>query len=148
MSFVVIRACIVAFTTLTGLGEPRDLARIFSTPAISKTILTPPPAIMPVPGEAGFSKTLAAPNLPITWWKIVPSTNGIETIPFFATSVAFLIDSESSLALPNPTPTRPFLSPTATKALKLNRRPPLTTLATRLIWITPSFNSGSVVFCN
>jgi len=37
------------------------------------------------------------------------------------------------IGLPNPLPTWPFPSPTTTRALKLNRLPPLTTLATRLI---------------
>ena len=38
----------------------------------------------------------------------------------------------------SPTPTRPAPSPTTTSAVKLNRRPPLTTLATRLIETTRS----------
>src|SRR5919206_4155998 len=44
-------------------------------------------------------------------------------------------------ALPNPTPTRPCPSPTTTRALKLNLRPPLTTLATRRISTTLSWSS-------
>src|SRR5947208_11278189 len=44
--------------------------------------------------------------------------------------------SLTSLAFPVATPTRPCPSPTATSALNPKRRPPLTTLATRLIEIT------------
>src|SRR5947199_392932 len=51
------------------------------------------------------------------------------------------IASGTSFALPSPKPTRPLPSPTTTKALKLNRRPPFTTLATRLMWTTFSFSS-------
>src|SRR5438094_205762 len=51
------------------------------------------------------------------------------------------IASGTSFALPSPKPTRPLPSPTTTKALTLNRRPPFTTLATRLMWTTFSFSS-------
>src|SRR3954465_4784181 len=57
---------------------------------------------------------------------------------FFASSTPLRIASGTSPALPRPTPTWPAPSPTTTTALKLNRRPPLTTLATRLIWTTRS----------
>src|SRR4029079_8364878 len=58
------------------------------------------------------------------------------------------IESGTSPALPMPTPTRPLPSPTTTMLPKLNRRPPLTTLATRLICTTRSSNSGpSPSFC-
>src|SRR6202012_5308012 len=43
-----------------------------------------------------------------------------------------------SLALPYPTPPMPLASPTTTSAVKLKRRPPLTTLATRLMVTTRS----------
>src|SRR5690606_9927228 len=46
----------------------------------------------------------------------------------------------------DPAPTIPFPSPTTTKALKLNRLPPLTTLATRLMFTTFSISSGASVF--
>ena len=55
---------------------------------------------------------------------------------FLASSTAFLIASGTSLAFPVPTPTRPLRSPTTTNAAKRKRRPPLTTLVTRLIEIT------------
>src|SRR6476469_7202773 len=57
---------------------------------------------------------------------------------FLASSTPLRIASGTSPALPSPTPTWPAPSPTTTTALKLNRRPPLTTLATRLIWTTRS----------
>src|SRR5581483_10901214 len=49
--------------------------------------------------------------------------------------------SGTSFALPRPTPTRPFESPTTTSAEKLKRRPPFTTFATRLMWTTRSLSS-------
>src|SRR5690606_30146693 len=51
--------------------------------------------------------------------------------------------SGTSRALPWPKPTRPFWSPTTTSAAKPKRRPPLTTLATRLMWTSLSTNSLS-----
>src|SRR6478735_3123602 len=50
--------------------------------------------------------------------------------------------SGTSRALPYPIPTTPSSSPTATSAVKEKRRPPLTTLATRLISITRSWRSS------
>src|SRR6201989_1170969 len=49
--------------------------------------------------------------------------------------------SGTSLALPYQTPTTPFASPTTTSAVNEKRRPPLTTLATRLISTTRSWRS-------
>src|SRR5258708_6181764 len=51
--------------------------------------------------------------------------------------------SGTSRALPWPKPTRPFWSPTTTSAAKPKRRPPFTTLATRLMWTSLSTNSLS-----
>ena len=51
----------VAFATLRCVGEPKDLANISLTPAASSTCLAAPPAITPVPGAAGLSKTSDAP---------------------------------------------------------------------------------------
>ena len=53
------------------------------------------------------------------------------TIDFRAFSTPLRMASGTSFALPIPMPTCPFLSPTVTKALKLKRLPPFTTLATR-----------------
>src|SRR5260370_22679626 len=60
-----------------------------------------------------------------------------------AASVALGIASGTLGALPGPKPTRPFSSPTMTSAANPNRRPPFTTLATRLMWTSLSVNSLS-----
>src|SRR5215207_6005792 len=57
---------------------------------------------------------------------------------FLASSTPLRMASGTSPALPRPTPTCPAPSPTTMTALKLKRRPPLTTFATRLIWTTRS----------
>src|SRR5215470_6058961 len=62
-------------------------------------------------------------------------------MPFFAFSMPLRIASGTSFAFPSPKPTRPFASPTTTSALKLKRRPPFTTFATRLMWTTFSLSS-------
>src|SRR3989449_2771222 len=72
---------------------------------------------------------------------MVPSMMGTSRRLFLASSMALRIASGTSLALPSPKPTCPFWSPTTTSALKLKRRPPFTTFATRLMWTTFSFNS-------
>src|SRR6266540_3688860 len=51
-----------AWTTLTGFALPKDLDRMSLMPAASTTARTAPPAITPVPGAAGLSRTFAAPN--------------------------------------------------------------------------------------
>src|SRR5262245_23899 len=51
----------VAFTTLCGLVEPKDLVRMSWMPAVSITARTGPPAITPVPSDAGRSSTRPAP---------------------------------------------------------------------------------------
>src|ERR1051325_4365118 len=51
----------VALTTLCGLAVPRDLVRMFWMPADSRMARTGPPAMTPVPSEAGLSSTLPAP---------------------------------------------------------------------------------------
>src|SRR4051812_22151555 len=64
-------------------------------------------------------------------------------MPRLAASVALRMASGTSRALPWPKPTRPFWSPTTTRAAKPKRRPPFTTLATRLICTSLSTNSPS-----
>ena len=54
----------VADTTLMGLLERIDFARMSLMPAASMTARTGPPAIMPVPAAAGLSRTAPAPYLP------------------------------------------------------------------------------------
>ena len=92
----------------------------------------------PTPGAAA---PRPAPKWPMTSYGIVPSMSGTSTMPFLACSMPLRIASGTSFALPRPKPTRPLLSPTTTSALKLKRRPPFTTLATRLMWTTFSFSS-------
>ena len=107
-------------------------------PAASTTARTAPPAMTPVPCEAGLRRTCAAAYSVRTSCGIVVPTSGTRMRFFLASSTPFRIDSGTSPALPSPTPTCPAPSPTTTTALKLNRRPPLTTFATRLIWTTRS----------
>src|SRR5207249_1661448 len=57
-------------------------------------------------------------------------------LPRAAASTALRTASLTSFAFPVAIPTRPCPSPTATSALNPKRRPPFTTLATRLIEIT------------
>src|SRR3954447_6299675 len=61
----------VACTRLIGFCEPSDLLRMSWMPASSRTARTPPPAMTPVPSEAGLRKTLPEPNSPVTVWVIV-----------------------------------------------------------------------------
>src|SRR5439155_9161261 len=72
---------------------------------------------------------------------MVDSRNEMLTILRRASSLPLRIASATSPALPSPSPTLPRLSPTTTSALKLKRRPPLTTLAERLMNTTFSFRS-------
>src|ERR671923_177147 len=58
-----------------------------------------------------------------------------------AFSTAFWIARGTSRAFPYPIPTTDSSSPTATSAVNEKRRPPLTTLATRLISMTRSCRS-------
>src|SRR5207249_3553752 len=121
---------------LWGLVEPRLFVRISRTPAHSRTARTGPPAITPVPVAAGFKSTRPAPWSPTISCGIVPPVSGTSIMRRRAASTALRTASLTSLALPVATPTRPCPSPTATSALNPKRRPPLTTLATRLIEIT------------
>src|SRR5438445_1397811 len=132
----------VARTTLIGLLVPSDLVRMSWMPAASTTARIAPPEMTPVPGTAGLSSTLAAPSLKRMSWGMVVPTSGTVIMCFLASSTPLRIASGTSPALPSPAPTRPCPSPTTTIALKLNRRPPLTTLATRLIWTTRSSSAS------
>src|SRR5271165_227403 len=69
---------------------------------------------------------------------------GTRNRSFLARSTPFWMASGTSLALPYPTPTTSRSSPTTTRAVNENRRPPLTTLATRLISTTRSCRSRPV----
>src|SRR5215210_6177780 len=90
----------VAFTRLIGFCEPRLLERMSWMPASSSTARTPPPAMTPVPGEAGLSRTWPDPKMPVVWWVIVEPCLGTRKRFFFARSTPFWIASGTSLALP------------------------------------------------
>ena len=132
------RADIVACTMLMGFDDPIDFDRMSLIPAASITARTGPPAITPVPGDAGFSSTRPAPSTPMISCGIVEPIIGTTIMWRLASSTPFWIAAGTSLAFPWPTPTRPALSPTTTSAVNENRRPPLTTLATRLMCTTRS----------
>src|SRR5579864_6007227 len=74
-------------------------------------------------------------------WGMVLPTMGTVIMCFLASSTPLRMASGTSPALPRPAPTRPCPSPTTTSALKEKRRPPLTTLATRLRETIFSWNS-------
>src|SRR5215204_4002788 len=95
-----IRPAIVALTRLIGFCEPSDFDRMSWIPASSSTARTPPPAITPVPGEAGLRKTRPEPNTPVVWWVIVAPWRGTRNRRFLAFSTPFWIASGTSLALP------------------------------------------------
>jgi hypothetical protein len=132
----------VAATRFTGFEVPSDLVRMSRMPASSSTARTPPPAITPVPSEAGFMNTLPAPERPSTWCVIVVRYLGTRNRFFLASSTAFWIATGTSLAFPCPTPTVSTSLPTTTSAENEKRRPPLTTFATRLTCTTRSFSSS------
>src|SRR5438132_4885328 len=113
------------------------------TPAQSNTARTGPPAMMPVPDVAGFSNTRPAPFAPTISCGMVLPSRGTWSIARRAASTAFRTASETSFAFPVATPTLPSPSPTATRALNENRRPPFTTFATRLMAMTFSLSSDS-----
>src|SRR5690348_11934720 len=131
-------ASTVACTMLIWFDEPSDLLSTSWMPAHSSTARTGPPAITPVPGAAGRRSTTPAAFSPWTGCGIVPWTRGTLKKCFLASSTPLAIAEGTSLALPYPTPTMPSPSPTTTRAVKLKRRPPFTTLATRLIATTRS----------
>ena len=55
----------VAFAILIGFVVPSDFASTSRMPPSSSTARTPPPAITPVPGEAGLRKTRPEPKMPV-----------------------------------------------------------------------------------
>ena len=116
---------------MCALEDPCDFERTLRTPTDSNTALTAPPAITPVPSDAGFRKTLPPPYLPFCSCGRVPFLIGILTKFFLASSIAFEIATGTSFDLPSHCPITPFSSPTTTIAEKPNARPPLVTLVTR-----------------
>src|SRR5262249_10340341 len=128
-----------ARTTLCGLVDPRTFVRTSRTPAACIPARTAPPAITPVPCEAGFISTRPDPKRPINSCGNVFSISGTRIRFFFAASTPFLIAKGTSRALPVPKPTCPASSPTTTRAANERFLPPFTTLVTRLIEISWSF---------
>ncbi len=73
-------------------------------PAAVITARTAPPAMTPVPSEAGLSRTMPEPNWPVTVCGMVKpfSVMGTRTTFFLAASTPFLMAEETSRALPMP----------------------------------------------
>lgn len=132
----------VALATLAAFFEPKDLLKMSRTPADSKTARTVFPAMIPVPGDAGLRSTFAPSKIESTSCGMVGPSRTTCDMACLAFSPPLRIASATSPAFPKPIPTLPFLSPTTTKALKLNRRPPLTTFAERLMNTTFSVSSS------
>src|SRR5680860_161060 len=94
------RAATVACTMLIWFDEPSDLLSTSWMPAHSSTARTGPPAMTPVPGAAGRSRTTPAAFSPCTGCGIVPWTRGTLNIVFLASSTPLAIAAGTSLALP------------------------------------------------
>src|SRR3954468_2693882 len=94
------RPAFVALTRLIGVCEPSDLDRMSWIPASSSTARTPPPAMTPVPGEAGLRNTRPEPKMPVVWCVIVEPWRGTRKRFFFARSTPFWIARGTSFALP------------------------------------------------
>src|SRR6478672_837259 len=95
-----LRAATVACTMLIALDEPSDFDRTSWMPAHSRTARTGPPAITPVPGAAGRSRTTPAAFSPCTGCGIVPWMRGTLKKCFLASSTPLAIAAGTSLALP------------------------------------------------
>ena len=94
------RPSTVALAMLIGFVVPRLFASTSRMPASSSTARTPPPAMTPVPSEAGRMNTLAASNRPrISCVTVVPCFGTVNRF-FFASSTAFEIASGTSRAFP------------------------------------------------
>ena len=55
----------VALAAFNGDFEPNDFDNMLPMPASSRTERTAPPAIIPVPSEAGLNITAPAPDFPV-----------------------------------------------------------------------------------
>src|SRR4029450_7763227 len=94
-----LRPATVALAMLIGFVVPRLFATPSRIPASSSTARTPPPAITPVPSEAGRRNTLAASKRPrISCVIVVPCFGTVKRF-FFASSTAFEMASGTSRAL-------------------------------------------------
>src|SRR6185312_13289281 len=94
------KAATVPWTMLIWLAEPMDFESTSWMPAHSRTARTGPPAITPVPGEAGRSSTTPAAASPCTRCGMVEPTRGTRKKDFFASSTPLAMAAGTSLALP------------------------------------------------
>src|SRR5688572_1034757 len=94
------RASTVAWTMLIWLDEPSDLLSTSWMPAHSRTARTGPPAMTPVPGAAGRSRTTPAAFSPWTGCGMVPWMRGTLKKCFLASSTPLAIAAGTSFALP------------------------------------------------
>src|SRR5512134_1365180 len=101
-------------------------------PTTSNTARIGPPAMIPVPSEAGWISTFEAPWRPMTACWRVPLRRLTRNILRRASSSAFCTATGTSRALPLPIPIPPSPSPTTVSAAKPSTRAPFTTLVTRL----------------
>ena len=133
---------IVAFTRLIGFWLPSDFDSTSWMPASSSTARTPPPAITPVPGEAGFSSTRAGAE---DAGHLVGDRGAVHRDPeqVLLGALDALLDRDRHLVrlAVADADDFDFSSPTTTSAVNEKRRPPLTTFATRLISTTRSWRS-------
>ena len=125
----------------TLLVEPRDLEIKFFTPVRPMIERTVPPAIIPVPGAAGFINTSAPVTLVRVSWQIVSPSMLKVIMVFLALEVALFTAVVTSLPLATPIPTLFLWLPIATRALNLILRPPATVRDTRSIAMVISSNS-------
>src|ERR1044071_1941694 len=91
-SLMLSNASMVAFTTLCGFDDSLDFASTSVIPALSSTARIAPPAITPVPCEAGFRNTLPPPYLPSCSCGTVPFSTGTFTRFFFASSIPLVME--------------------------------------------------------
>ena len=136
---------IVARTTLCGFALPRHFVRMSWIPALSTTARTAPPAMTPVPAEAGLRKTSAGAEVTE---RLMRNRHAVErhVEDVLARLVVALADRLGNLvgfAETNAHVTGLVADDDERREQK--RRPPLTTLATRLMWMTRSLSFSSSI---
>src|SRR5919107_664567 len=119
-------AATVAWTMLMALDEPSDLLSTSWMPAHSSTARTGPPAMTPVPGDAGRRNTTPAAASPWMGCGMVPWMRGTRKKFFLASSTPLAIAAGTSLALPliETTRSRNALFSGASPRRPPSRRPP------------------------
>lgn len=126
----------VARTTLIGLRDPTHLDSTSLTPTTSNTARMAPPAMIPVPSEAGCMKTRAAPcSAVIGYCRVVPFSS--YAVHVLARLVHRLLDGHRHFAGLAITETNPAIAITNHGQRGEAKLPAtLTTLATRLTAIS------------